>query len=200
MSRKKGSRGGPGKADGSGRTPTATPNERAIVTGVASLGQLAERFGVSFAVFAAIVFSVWLCGGATTRDDFIREALFGQVTGRPILGIFLGILLINTVFPFTTWLRSKHAESKEIKRLTEERDRLQEKLIGRELHHTDGVGTPGTLLRVEQPRLEEGPPRARVAGRQDVAGGLEIEEPRQGRSVGLGLRSDDPGPRTGGAS
>jgi hypothetical protein len=193
VSKKKGSAAGSATPGGAGKQPAPTGTERAIASGIAALGQLAERFGVSFAVFASIVLTVWLLGVPKTHDDFIREALFGQITGLPILGIFLALLLLNTVFPITTWLRSKRGESEEIKRLTAERDRLQEKLIGRELHHTDGKGRPGA--RVEQPPQVDG-----VGTGVRIAAAVEIEEPRQESSAGSSLRSNDPGPTTGGGT
>lgn len=108
---------------------------------------LAERFGLSFATLLLVVGVIWMFGDNELRQNFLKEALFGAVTGHRYLSIFMGILVLNAGVNFAGIFRWFREDSKEVRRLTAERDRLQEKLLGVHLHHTDPgnhEGKPGT--------------------------------------------------------
>ncbi len=111
--------------------------------GMAAFGKFADKFGTSFAVLVFVVASVRLLGKENTWDDFVREALFGQITHRPWLGVILAILVIDAAIGGWTirlWLSS---DSKEMRRIAAEKSKLQEELIGRKLHHTNGGTAKG---------------------------------------------------------
>lgn len=107
------------------------------VAWVQLFSQIADRFGVPFALFVVCLGVIWLFGSEKTRDDFIREMLFGEIAGSPAARIFfVGLVLlalVNSSALFRRWSR----EPAEVKRLAAEKSRLQEKLIGRELSHTE---------------------------------------------------------------
>lgn len=96
-----------------------------------------ERFGVPFGLLMVCLGAVWCFGDAKTHNDFIRELLFGEITHRPTVGlIFLGLILIILVGNAAALFRRASREPKEVKRIADEKARLQEKLIGTELSHT----------------------------------------------------------------
>jgi hypothetical protein len=107
-----------------------------VVAAVNVAGKVADRFGVAGAVLIVLLAAIWFLGSDKTRDDFVRETLFGAITGKPTLGIFFGLLILVIIFGLDTRARAFKAESKEMKRLAAEKTRLQEQLLERQLSHT----------------------------------------------------------------
>ena len=80
-----------------------------LVRALAALTALAERLGLAFAVFIVLLSAVWALGSSRTRDDFVRELLFGSITHTRYLSFFFGALLIVAIFGFDTRRRSRMA-------------------------------------------------------------------------------------------
>ena len=102
----------------------------------AALANFAERCGVAFAVLVVLLFTIWLMGSTETRDDFIRELLFGSITNTRYLSLFVAVLIVIAVLGGLTARRAKVTESDEMKRLADERTAWQERALGRTLSHT----------------------------------------------------------------
>lgn len=109
-----------------------------VVAGMAAFGRVADKFGTSFAVLVLVLLAVRLLGKDNTWDDFVREVLFGQVTHRPWLGIIVAILVMDAAIGGWTVRRWLSSDSKEMRRIADEKSKLQELLMGRKLHHTEG--------------------------------------------------------------
>ena len=80
-------------------------------------------------------------GNEDTQNDFIRELLFSEITGNRSLAIFFGFLILLAAFGVDTAVRGKLTESKEMKRLAQEKSMWQERALGTQLSHTDDVKT-----------------------------------------------------------
>ncbi len=100
-------------------------------------GNAVDKLGMPAAIFTMCLFAVWLLGSEKTHDDFIREVLFADVTHTRYVQLFFGGLVLLSVGGILVNRRSKRTESKEMKRLADEKSRLQEKLAGTTLSHTD---------------------------------------------------------------
>jgi hypothetical protein len=98
---------------------------------------VAERIGCSFAILLLLMLAVWRLGSAQTKDDFIRELLFGSVTHTRYLSLFFIILAGISISGAETFLRSYRTERAEMKRLAEEKTYWQERALGVQLSHTD---------------------------------------------------------------
>lgn len=124
------------------RTSTERPRSdaelRVWVQLCGAIGRIADKFGVAFAVMVVFLATVWWMGSEQTQDDFIRELLFGSVTGTRALAWFLVALAVIAIFGLDTKFRSLRTERREMKRLAAERDRWQELALNRPLSHTDG--------------------------------------------------------------
>jgi hypothetical protein len=108
---------------------------------LSALGRFIDKFGVSFFVFVLMLITVWALGTAKTRDDFLREILFSEVTQTHYLQWFVVALIVDAIVGvrLMKWWFSR--EKAEIKRLAQEKARLQELLAGRALAHTADHGT-----------------------------------------------------------
>jgi hypothetical protein len=80
-----------------------------LVRALAALTALAERLGLAFAVLIVLLSAVWALGSAQTRDDFVRELLFGSITHTRYLSFFFGALLVIAIFGLDTRRRSRTA-------------------------------------------------------------------------------------------
>ena len=100
--------------------------------------QVAERFGVTAAIFCLLLGAVRLFGDAKTQNDFMREVLFADVTHTRYVQVFFGALVALMACGALLRKKSITDESKEMKRLAAEKGALQQKLIGSTLSHTDG--------------------------------------------------------------
>jgi hypothetical protein len=130
---------GPKNAAGGAPKPRSRLNSeevRLTVKAVNVLSNVAERFGVAFAVLLLTLFAPWLMGTAQTRDDFIRELLFGSVTQTRYLSVYFVFLVIVAVSGFETRLRAFRTERAEMARLAAEKAFWQEKALGTKLSHT----------------------------------------------------------------
>lgn len=101
-----------------------------------------DRFGVAFGVLILCLLTIWLFGSEKTQDDFIREMLFGTVTGSPATRLFFVALILLALVSSSALFRRWSREGTEMKRLADEKSRLQEKLIGSELSHTQKESLP----------------------------------------------------------
>lgn len=97
---------------------------------------LIDRLGVALTVIAVLFCSVYFMGTTKTRDDFIRDLLFGDVTHTRWLSVFLVGMVLVSVFGLDTWVRDRRVERKEMQRLADERDKWQERALNTELSHT----------------------------------------------------------------
>src|SRR5260221_14358306 len=70
--------------------PAAAEEMRFLVQALAALTRVAERLGIAFAVLVVLLAAVWMLGSAQTRDDFLRELLFGSITHTRYLSLFFG--------------------------------------------------------------------------------------------------------------
>ena len=95
-----------------------------------------DRFGLAFSVMLLLLFAVKWLGSTQTQDDFVRELLFGQITGRRTLALFFGALVLLAVFGVDTAVRAKLTEKAEMKRLADEKSRWQERALDTDLSHT----------------------------------------------------------------
>lgn len=103
---------------------------------LSAVGRFVDKFGVSFAVLLLLCFMVWSMGDAKTKNDFIRELLFAEVTGkRYVQGVF-AFLTLDAAFGVILLRRWLSREKRELKRCTEEKSKLQEMLAGKALAHT----------------------------------------------------------------
>ena len=108
---------------------------------LAAVGRFVDKFGVSFSLILVLFLAVYAMGNAQTKDDFIRELLFAEITGTAYLQGAVGILTLDAVFGVILWRKWLSGESLELKRCAEEKARLQELLAGRALAHTaDQIG------------------------------------------------------------
>src|SRR5262245_22515268 len=64
-----------------------------LIQALAALTRVADRLGVAFAVLVGLLTTVWVLGSAQTRDDFLRELLFGSITHTRYLALFFAALL-----------------------------------------------------------------------------------------------------------
>jgi hypothetical protein len=149
------------------KDPRAKFAEEAYGTAALIFAGIADRFGVPFAMLGLLVGLVKFLGSEKTQDDFVRELLFGAVNKRPILTIVVAAIVLDAVVGFSSWVRHRRAESKEMKRLADEKGRLQEALIG-ELHRT---GLRVTEVEPEPPRPESDPSRGSKVNRKPKAKG-----------------------------
>lgn len=123
-----------------GGTQPPAPREVGVwITIAQSFGALVERLGIGFSVLIVLLLTVWFMGSERTRDDFIRELLFAQITQTHHLQAFFGFLIVFTLFGVDSVLRGYRSEKAEMRRLSAEKTRLQELLARRELAHTDDV-------------------------------------------------------------
>jgi hypothetical protein len=83
-----------------------------------------------------VLLAIYQLGSEKTRDDFIREVLFGAVTDTRYLGFFFAAWVLIIMFGGTLAALYRKRESDELQRCAEEKARLQELLAGRGLHHT----------------------------------------------------------------
>ena len=84
-----------------------------------------------------LFFSVWWMGSSKTKDDFLRELLFAEITHSHYLQGIVAVLTLDAVFGvmlFRSWMSR---DRRELKRCAEEKARLQELLAGRQLAHTE---------------------------------------------------------------
>ena len=107
-----------------------------LVVGLNALTKVADRFGVAFAVFIILLLAVRWMGSGETQDDFIRELLFGSVTGTRFITLFFVAILVVAIFGLDTRRRDYRTESDEMKRLSDEKTHWQEVALGRPLSHT----------------------------------------------------------------
>lgn len=99
---------------------------------------IAERLGMAFAIMTFIVLGVWFLGSTTTKDEFVRELLFGSITNTRYLSLFFVALIVIALFGLDNMFASWRTERAEMKRLASEKTRLQERLLG-PLSHTHGI-------------------------------------------------------------
>lgn len=112
---------------------------RLWVRAVTSLVSFVDRFGIAFTVLLLAIIAVKWMGSEATQDDFIRELLFGEITGNRSLAIFFGILIVFAAFGVDTAIRTRLTEGEEMKRLAREKSMWQERALGTKLSHTDDV-------------------------------------------------------------
>ena len=117
--------------------PSFSPAEvRLWVKAIATFMSFVDRFGLAFSVMLLLLFAVKWMGSTQTQDDFVRDLLFGQITGGRSLALFFGVLVLLTVFGIDTAVRAKLTETTEMKRLADEKSRWQERALGTDLSHT----------------------------------------------------------------
>lgn len=112
-------------------------NVRYLVRIVAAIANIGEKFGVAFAIFVMLLLAVYFLGTAQTRDDFIRELLFGSITHTRYLALFFGALIVIAIFGLDTRFRASKTESVEMKRLADERTAWQQRALNAPLSHTE---------------------------------------------------------------
>lgn len=110
---------------------------RLLVRATSVIAALVDRFGVAFVVLLLIVATVKWLGNGKTQDDFLRELLFGEITGGRSLGVFLAGLVLLALFGVDSIVRARLMESAEMRRLAQEKSRWQERALQTKLSHTD---------------------------------------------------------------
>jgi hypothetical protein len=127
-----------------------TPGQLAVFF----IGKTVDRLGVPFAVLLVLLGAIWKMGSETTRNDFIREVLFGDITRTRHLSAFFAILIIVIVGgAIGTRQKGRKDESAEMKRVSKEKTVLQERLLGRSLSNS---AEPETMKESSQEMAEDG--------------------------------------------
>lgn len=133
-------KGGPlARANGDG---TPDGHTMRTVAWVNLFTHVVDRFGVPFGLLLLCLATIWVFGDDKTQNDFIREMLFGEVTGKPAARLFFLALLALSLVSSSALFRRLSREPAEMKRLADEKARLQERLIGSELSHTQKGPVP----------------------------------------------------------
>jgi hypothetical protein len=118
----------------------ATAEARLWVKAITAVMSLADRLGIAFTVMIVLIGAVYVLGDDTTENDFIRELLFGEITGTRTLAVFMVSLAVVAVFGADTFIKAKLAERAEMKRISDEKSYWQEKALGTDLSHTGEGG------------------------------------------------------------
>lgn len=113
-------------------------------------GKVADKVGVPGAMLVLVLLAVWLLGDDKTQNDFVREALFGDITKTRYLGAFLGILIALSVLGTLLKRKIRLGESAELRRVKMERDFLQEMVL------KQGLGAIGANGSESAPKLQAG--------------------------------------------
>lgn len=103
-----------------------------------ALSELVDRFGIAFVALIVMVSTVRLMGSAKTQDDFIRELLFGEVTGGRSLAIFFVCMVITTTLGLDGVRRERLADGVEFRRIVDEKHLWEERALRAERSQTDG--------------------------------------------------------------
>lgn len=112
-----------------------------IFEAFAVLDRVANTFGIPAATLLLCFGAVWFFGDAKTKNDFVRELLFRDVTHTPWLSLFFAILIVvSAVGAWRATVRRRALESTEMRRLASERTRLQEKLLEASVSHSAPPG------------------------------------------------------------
>lgn len=104
---------------------------------VDALSNLVDRVGIAFVVPVAIVWTVKSLGNAETQDEFIREVLFGEVTGGRSLAIFFACMIVMALFGLDSVIRRRLRQGGEFTRTLKENERWQVRVLRLEHSHTD---------------------------------------------------------------
>ena len=126
-----------GESGESNNGPSITPPSGNVLAWLDFFGRVADRFSVAGALIFFFFGAVWFFGSTKTRDDFIRELLFSDVTGTHYLQAFFFLLVMIAVYNTSLLFRWISGERREMKRVVKERNKLQERLIGEKLHSGD---------------------------------------------------------------
>src|SRR4051812_15648994 len=121
------------KRGASEQTPKSKNETGMWVRAFAAADRVAEKFGVAFVILLLLFAAVYKMGSAQTQDDFIRELLFASVTHTRYLSIFVILLVLISTFGLDAIGRLLRIERSEMRRISEEKTKLQEKLLEREL-------------------------------------------------------------------
>lgn len=104
---------------------------------VDSLSDLVDRLGIAFVVPIGIVLTVKSLGNAKTQDEFIREVLFGELTGGRSLAIFFACMIVMSLFGLDSAIRRRLRYGGEFKRMLKENERWQTRALRLEHRKTD---------------------------------------------------------------
>jgi hypothetical protein len=110
---------------------------------LSAIGRFADKFGASFTILVILFIAVWFMGTAKTKDDFLREILFADVTHGHWVQAFFILLAFDAVFGVTLARAWLSRERRELTRCAEEKAKLQEMLAGKPLAHTSDVVAGG---------------------------------------------------------
>jgi hypothetical protein len=111
---------------------------RTLVRAVDAFSSLLDRFGVALVLLVMIVWTVKWLGNAKTQDDFIREVLFGEITGGRSLAIFFACMIVSAILGLDGVIRQRLTRSVELTRIAQERDRWRREWAQRAVGgHTD---------------------------------------------------------------
>lgn len=119
------------------RQTGASPSEiRIWLRCLGTLTSFIDRFGLAFTVMLLLLIAVKWMGSEGTQDDFVRELLFGSITGGRSLAIFFVSLILLALFGVDTIVKARLSESAEMKRLAAEKTMWQERALKTNLSHT----------------------------------------------------------------
>jgi hypothetical protein len=121
------------------KDPLNSEEVRWLVRCMSLVASFFDRFGIALTVLLLLLLTVKWMGSAKTQDDFVRELLFGQITGGRSLAIFFAVLIAISILGIDTIVRARLTESAEMKRVTAEKTKWQERALQSELSHTDEV-------------------------------------------------------------
>lgn len=138
MPTKKGANGAGADAQGNASPPERRHDGETMrtVAWVALLERAIDKLGIPLVLFVICLGVIKTFGSAKTQDDFVREMLFGDITHGPWIRLFFfGLIILCLLWSRITKRRASR-ESPEMKRIADEKSRLQEELIGKKLSHT----------------------------------------------------------------
>lgn len=100
------------------------------------LDRLTDRFGPAAVVLVFIFGCIKVFATKETQDRVMRELFFRSETNTPYVQIFIGFLLLLVALDVRLIWRYLSGERGELKRVTEEKTRLQEELLGKPVSHS----------------------------------------------------------------
>lgn len=102
------------------------------------INKLADRFGMGLVILLLLLVTIWGFGDSTTKNDFVRYLVFGEV-GRDAAVRFLALFLVlDVVLGITAGIRYSVGERREMRRIAAEKAKWQSRALGVELNHTNG--------------------------------------------------------------
>lgn len=129
----------PSKATKS-KTEKAGKEANALVQAAAKLVWVVaysfDRVGIPMTLLLISLGSIWLLGNEKTQDEFVRELLFAEKTRGLVTAYFVFLVTCCLFGGVFNWRKLHREDGDEMKRIGAEKSRLQERLIGQELHHT----------------------------------------------------------------